>query len=248
MANVTVNGTPYTGVDEVRLPITNGGETEQRFVLPPSGSETLTENDTYDVSDLAEVVVDVPTGSDPVINPLSVTENGTYTAPSGVDGYSPVTVNVQVGGGDVNHFSKQITVASDLSGGAVFDLIPNAELISEGITVNGKKIQDMWANFIIILRRVNATEGTQEYVWGITMSDTLATTSVSNNPLRRYAMLHASSSINVALEADRNDITNSGIFVSSTLSRGIFVNAGGGYTIKAGSYEVHILYWGAIEA
>ena len=33
-------------------------------------------------------------GADPVINPLTITENGTYTAPSGVDGYSPVTVNV----------------------------------------------------------------------------------------------------------------------------------------------------------
>lgn len=31
----------------------------------------------------------------PAISPLSVTENGTYTAPSGVDGYSPVTVNVE---------------------------------------------------------------------------------------------------------------------------------------------------------
>lgn len=30
----------------------------------------------------------------PVIAPLSVTANGTYTAPSGTDGYSPVTVNV----------------------------------------------------------------------------------------------------------------------------------------------------------
>ena len=29
-----------------------------------------------------------------VVNPLSVTENGTYTAPEGVDGYNPVTVNV----------------------------------------------------------------------------------------------------------------------------------------------------------
>lgn len=29
-----------------------------------------------------------------VIEPLSVTENGTYTAPSGVDGYSPVTVAI----------------------------------------------------------------------------------------------------------------------------------------------------------
>lgn len=33
-------------------------------------------------------------GDEPVIEALSVTENDTYTAPSGVDGYSPVTVNV----------------------------------------------------------------------------------------------------------------------------------------------------------
>lgn len=39
------------------------------------------------------------TGSDPVIQPLSVTANGTYTAPEGVDGYSPVTVNVPSSGG-----------------------------------------------------------------------------------------------------------------------------------------------------
>ena len=32
--------------------------------------------------------------SEPVISPLTVTENGTYTAPDGVDGYSPVVVNV----------------------------------------------------------------------------------------------------------------------------------------------------------
>lgn len=39
------------------------------------------------------------TGSDPVIQPLSVNANGTYTAPEGVDGYSPVTVNVPSSGG-----------------------------------------------------------------------------------------------------------------------------------------------------
>lgn len=32
----------------------------------------------------------------PIIESLSVTENGTYTAPDGVDGYSPVTVNVPI--------------------------------------------------------------------------------------------------------------------------------------------------------
>lgn len=35
-------------------------------------------------------------GSLPVIEPLEVTENGTYTASNGVDGYSPVVVNVPV--------------------------------------------------------------------------------------------------------------------------------------------------------
>lgn len=33
---------------------------------------------------------------DPVVQPLEVSENGTYTAPDGVDGYSPVTVNVPI--------------------------------------------------------------------------------------------------------------------------------------------------------
>ena len=32
--------------------------------------------------------------SEAVINSLTITENGTYNAPSGVDGYNPVTVNV----------------------------------------------------------------------------------------------------------------------------------------------------------
>ena len=36
-------------------------------------------------------------GGSAVIEPLSVSTNGTYTAPSGVDGYSPITVNVPQG-------------------------------------------------------------------------------------------------------------------------------------------------------
>ena len=37
--------------------------------------------------------------TEPIINPLEVTKNGVYTAPDGVDGYSPVTVNVPTSGG-----------------------------------------------------------------------------------------------------------------------------------------------------
>lgn len=43
---------------------------------------------------LATAIESISGGSEPVIQALSVTANGTYTAPSGVDGYSPVVVNV----------------------------------------------------------------------------------------------------------------------------------------------------------
>ena len=61
-----------------------------------SGSQTVTQNGTVDATNLAEVVVDVPGGV--TVSPLSVTDNGTYTAPSGT-AYSPVMVNVSGGGG-----------------------------------------------------------------------------------------------------------------------------------------------------
>lgn len=41
-----------------------------------------------------DIVITADGGAEPVIKPLVVAENGTYTAPDGVDGYSPVTVNV----------------------------------------------------------------------------------------------------------------------------------------------------------
>ena len=44
-------------------------------------------------------------GGEPSIESLSVTENGTYTAPSGVDGYSPITVNVPGSGAVVQPLS-----------------------------------------------------------------------------------------------------------------------------------------------
>lgn len=49
---------------------------------------TVTEDDVVHVHSLEpEPVV-------PVIEPLTVIENGAYTAPAGIDGYSPITVNV----------------------------------------------------------------------------------------------------------------------------------------------------------
>ena len=52
--------------------------------------------------------------SNPVIRSLEITENGTYTAPSGVDGYSPITVSVAAsGGGGLTVQSGTLTPAQD---------------------------------------------------------------------------------------------------------------------------------------
>lgn len=49
---------------------------------------------TYKVSEMADAIDNIPTGRTPVIESKSINANGTYTAPSGVDGFSPVVVNV----------------------------------------------------------------------------------------------------------------------------------------------------------
>lgn len=43
---------------------------------------------------MAAAVAAIPTGGSAVIESKSITANGTYTTPTGVDGYNPVTVNV----------------------------------------------------------------------------------------------------------------------------------------------------------
>lgn len=64
-----------------------------------SGSETKTANGTYDVTNLASVVVNVPSSGGSTLGTKTITENGTFSASAdGYDGYSSVTVNVPTGG------------------------------------------------------------------------------------------------------------------------------------------------------
>lgn len=56
----------------------------------------LTEQEAL-IDELKEVLQGKASGvANPIIEPLQVTENGTYTAPDGVDGYSPIEVNVPI--------------------------------------------------------------------------------------------------------------------------------------------------------
>ena len=97
--NITVEGGA-----SVRLP-TSGKYCDRDIVITAQGgaedlNEVLTEQEAL-INTLKETLQCKASGggdtpANPIIEPLSVTENGTYAAPDGVDGYSPVSVNVPI--------------------------------------------------------------------------------------------------------------------------------------------------------
>ena len=108
--SVTANGdyTPEAGVDgfdEVHVSVPNSYSASDEGKVVSNGAlvaqtaraSQITQNGTYDTTLNDEVTVNVSGGGSAVIQPLSVTQNGTYNPPSGVDGYAPVTVNVSGG-------------------------------------------------------------------------------------------------------------------------------------------------------
>ena len=99
--NIELMGAQYSAVPAVVLPKTGGGTA--RFT--DTSGVTATAADVASGKIFVDASGEEQTGTasggrSAEIEPLTVTENGTYTAPDGVDGYSPVTVNVAGGGGE----------------------------------------------------------------------------------------------------------------------------------------------------
>ena len=74
-------------------------------------------------------------GGEAVIRSLDVTENGTYSAPSGVDGYSPVNVNVSGGSSLTPDEQEALDTLVNSSEGVLNTIVVK----SEGITKQNQK-------------------------------------------------------------------------------------------------------------
>lgn len=70
-----------------------------KVVIPPTTVELVNDGDSISINgfisiDSNDVVHVYSLEHYPTINPISISQNGEYTAPEGVDGYSPIQVNV----------------------------------------------------------------------------------------------------------------------------------------------------------
>ena len=97
MANISLFGANYTDVPAVDLPKTGGGTARFHEV---SGSQTITQNNTYDVTNLAQVVVSVSGGSPTLetvtktYTPTTSQQTDTITPSTGYDGIGEVDVTI----------------------------------------------------------------------------------------------------------------------------------------------------------
>ena len=81
------------------------------------------------MENLDDAIATIPSGSSTTITPLSVTENGTYTAPTGT-AYSPVTVNVSGG--------ESIGIPREVSSGGMYRM--PADNFTFSLPANAKSI------------------------------------------------------------------------------------------------------------
>ena len=134
----------------------------------------------------------------PTIQSLSVTQNGEYTAPSGVDGYSPVTVNVS-GGGGAGGFT--LIKTEDL--GSINYTSTNAGDTGKSITV-----QDAY-KYDILLVNIQRSELVNKYLYSTTTCVIIHSNGDSNPRNHSTKGMYATSASNRFIEKGGTNGTSS---------------------------------------
>ena len=94
--NITLWGASYSDVPSVTLPKTGGGTASFTDVsdTTAAAADVASGKYFYTAAGVKTQGTASGGGGSATIEPLTVTANGTYTAPTGVDGYSPVNVSL----------------------------------------------------------------------------------------------------------------------------------------------------------
>lgn len=93
--NIKIAGASYSGVPSIKVPLSSGSGDATFYDC--TGSKTLTSNDTYDVTGLAEVIVSVAGGGGSLPSGFKAIAKGTHTLNSAVTGSGTFTVTHNLG-------------------------------------------------------------------------------------------------------------------------------------------------------
>lgn len=149
--------------------------------------------------------------ADSVIQPLEVTENGAYTAPDGVDGYSPVVVDVPIPEGYIvpigtlevtengaHDVTQYASVSVNVAGSGGSSDLPDGYTRADYIQFNGSR----WIDTGIIgnqdtqvIASFTWESSTQRHLYGAASSDNKASMTAYMNGSWRFGDKTASKSI-----------------------------------------------------
>ena len=160
-------------------------------------------------------------GGGAVVQPLSVTQNGIYNPPSGVDGYAPVTVNVSGGGGSSNILSGILTPNAGIgNNGDIYLQYAEAYLFGDGTCYidTGISSLDVYG-FEFIFSPAMLVSAYQTYLGAVTDNFTIGQiTNLNTIYIRRRTI----EDIQAAIESPCKITYLDGVFLINGVQRGSY--------------------------
>lgn len=168
--NISLMGATYSGVTGVSLPKQGGGTATFPWV---EGSQTITTNNTYDVTNLAEVVVAVSGGGS-----SAKTKTGTFT------GTNSVTVNISCDfAPDLIYIYGNLSGTASYRGVSTIIIIRDTAMLQTNDSSQSSTSESLY-NSIHGISGLN--ESSTSYTHATYSNGTLTITTVNNTTANRF--------------------------------------------------------------